>query len=112
MLAQNAALKQQLRPITAYMPELDFPDLPMPFNLTQQAELLQSMRLSNMFASIDYPRPGIELREQGLRPKLPVIIVPGFITSSLELWAGHPCAQAYFRYPYANDSAEVAEAGW
>ena len=40
---------------------------------------------------------GIRLREQGLRPKYPFVIVPGFVTSGLELWRGEECARKYFR---------------
>ena len=35
--------------------------------------------------------------DKNLRPKHPVILVPGFITTGLELWEGHECAQSYFR---------------
>ena len=42
-------------------------------------------------------RPGRVLHEEGLRPKYPVIIVPGFVTSGLELWQGKPCATRFFR---------------
>ena len=43
-------------------------------------------------------RPGRELREQGFKPKHPVVIVPGFVTSGLLLWEGKPCAKKYFRW--------------
>ena len=36
--------------------------------------------------------PGAEARAAGLRPAHPVIIIPGFVTSALELWSGPPCA--------------------
>ena len=42
-------------------------------------------------------RPGKALYEQGHRPKHPVIVVPGFVTSGLELWQGKPCATRFFR---------------
>ena len=42
-------------------------------------------------------RPGRELKEQGYEPKFPVVIVPGFVTSGLQLWQGQPCAKKYFR---------------
>lgn len=28
-------------------------------------------------------------------------VLAGFVTSGLELWQGHKCAEAYFRYAYA-----------
>ena len=34
---------------------------------------------------------------QGYVPKHPIIIVPGFVTSGLELWQGRKCAAKYFR---------------
>eukprot|EP00798_Chlamydomonas_sp_ICE-L_P013787 gene13787-19696_t len=37
-------------------------------------------------------RLGATLRERGLRPKHPVVIIPGFIASGLELWMGQSCA--------------------
>lgn len=37
------------------------------------------------------------LTVQGFKPKHPIIIVPGFVTSGLELWHGKPCAAKYFR---------------
>ena len=43
-------------------------------------------------------RIGLRLREEGLKPKHPVIIVPGFVTSGLELWHGEECAKKFFRY--------------
>ena len=33
-------------------------------------------------------RPGLAMREKGYRAKHPVVIVPGFISSGLELWDG------------------------
>lgn len=42
-------------------------------------------------------RPGKRLAEEGAQAKYPVIMVPGFVTSGLELWAGEECAQKHFR---------------
>lgn len=36
-------------------------------------------------------------KEEGLSPKYPFIIVPGFVTSGLELWHGEECARKFFR---------------
>lgn len=47
--------------------------------------------------STDTSRPGLELAEQGYKAKHPVVIVPGFVTSGLELWQGQDCARKYFR---------------
>lgn len=37
------------------------------------------------------------VEQHNLKAKHPVFLVPGFVTSGLELWQGHPCAEAYFR---------------
>ncbi|GFR45802.1 hypothetical protein Agub_g7258, partial [Astrephomene gubernaculifera] len=42
-------------------------------------------------------RPGLVMARRGYRAKHPVVIVPGFVTSGLELWQGLPCGQRYFR---------------
>ncbi|KAG2495385.1 hypothetical protein HYH03_006653 [Edaphochlamys debaryana] len=42
-------------------------------------------------------RPGLAMARKGYRAKHPVVIVPGFVTSGLELWRGLPCGQRYFR---------------
>ncbi|KAG1663890.1 hypothetical protein FOA52_014703 [Chlamydomonas sp. UWO 241] len=42
-------------------------------------------------------RPGQAAAKKGWKAKHPVVIVPGFVTSGLELWAGQKCAQSYFR---------------
>ncbi|EFJ42118.1 hypothetical protein VOLCADRAFT_97885 [Volvox carteri f. nagariensis] len=42
-------------------------------------------------------RPGLVMARRGYRAKHPVVIVPGFVTSGLELWQGLPCGRRYFR---------------
>lgn len=42
-------------------------------------------------------RPGRILRRLGAQAKHPVFLVPGFITTGLELWEGEACAKKYFR---------------
>ena len=49
------------------------------------------------FKRDEKPRPGLLLRQQGYKPKHPIIIVPGFVTSGLELWAGKECASSFFQ---------------
>ena len=68
----------------------------MNINVTQ-LELPHGVRLPAVFRQDNPPRPGRELRQRGLAPKHPVIIVPGFVTSGLELWHGVACATKYFR---------------
>jgi len=42
-------------------------------------------------------RPGQRLARDGFRWKHPVVLVPGIVTTGLELWEGEPCAKSYFR---------------
>ncbi|GAX78751.1 hypothetical protein CEUSTIGMA_g6188.t1 [Chlamydomonas eustigma] len=42
-------------------------------------------------------RPGGVAADRGWRAKHPVVLIPGFVTSALELWQGHECARRYFR---------------
>ena len=42
-------------------------------------------------------RVGHKLRKQNARVKHPVVIVPGFVTSALELWQGESCMKKNFR---------------
>eukprot|EP01012_Entosiphon_sulcatum_P016559 TRINITY_DN21482_c0_g1_i2.p1 TRINITY_DN21482_c0_g1~~TRINITY_DN21482_c0_g1_i2.p1 ORF type:complete len:418 (-),score=58.94 TRINITY_DN21482_c0_g1_i2:651-1883(-) len=42
-------------------------------------------------------RPGQLLAEQGLRAKYPVVLLPGLVTTGLEIWSGEACAMKYFR---------------
>ena len=60
--------------------------------------------------SDDAPRPGLDLYKQGHRPKFPVVVVPGFVTSGLELWKGHECAKKYFRCAACAEAAASADA--
>lgn len=41
--------------------------------------------------------PGDILANRGAKPKHPIVMIPGFVTSSLELWEGEQCAMKYFR---------------
>jgi phospholipid:diacylglycerol acyltransferase len=49
-----------------------------------------------MKAAADPSRAGQGSSSSSLA-KHPVIMVPGFVTSGLEVWAGHDCAKRYFR---------------
>jgi len=40
---------------------------------------------------------GLELKQQGAKAKYPIVIVPGFVTSGLEVWGGKECAKNFFR---------------
>lgn len=42
-------------------------------------------------------RPGRVMAARGATVKYPIILIPGFVTSGLELWHGHECAEGLFR---------------
>jgi phospholipid:diacylglycerol acyltransferase len=42
-------------------------------------------------------RPGFQLAQNGAKAKYPVVMVPGFVTSALEVWQGKECAKHLFR---------------
>jgi hypothetical protein len=60
------------------------------------SELGQNIR-SVLGDDDDELRVGQALRARGARPRRPVVVVPGFVTSGLELWEGRPCARSLFR---------------
>ncbi|KAK9805752.1 hypothetical protein WJX73_005728 [Symbiochloris irregularis] len=64
-----------------------------------QRKLGIDIQMPSLFSEDDGSkrRPGRVLYEEGLRPKHPVIVVPGFVTSGLVLWEGKPCALRFFR---------------
>ncbi|XP_071734900.1 putative phospholipid:diacylglycerol acyltransferase 2 [Rutidosis leptorrhynchoides] len=41
--------------------------------------------------------PGVKLKNEGLTPLHPVVLVPGIVTGGLELWEGKPCSDGLFR---------------
>lgn len=43
-------------------------------------------------------RPGVELlREENVRAYSPVVLIPGFTSTGLEIWNGSECSKSYFR---------------
>lgn len=45
----------------------------------------------------DSSSPGIILKSQGAKAHFPVMLIPGIISTGLELWEGKECAKPYFR---------------
>ena len=62
------------------------------FGSTQTAD-----ESSDSDGSSSSARPGQRAAAAGLRAHHPIVMIPGIITSGLELWAGHECAKSYFR---------------
>lgn len=54
---------------------------------------LQTLTLSDDWRH----RPGVQLSEKGATAKYPIVIVPGFTTSGLEVWGNEECGRKYFR---------------
>jgi len=53
--------------------------------------------VSQAYLTEETNRPGYKLRKEGASAKYPLIMVPGFVTSGLEVWGGDDCAKKYFR---------------
>ena len=58
-------------------------------------DLFPDLNEIGFFSSSDMPAK--ELMEKGAKPKHPVILIPGIISSSLELWAGRDCSMSFLR---------------
>ena len=65
--------------------------------LYQLHELMDFTKEAEHDAGAARERPGVMLASSGLRPKHPVVLVPGIVTTGLELWRGDECAKSYFR---------------
>eukprot|EP00467_Chlorarachnion_reptans_P019151 CAMPEP_0114524524 /NCGR_PEP_ID=MMETSP0109-20121206/21905_1 /TAXON_ID=29199 /ORGANISM="Chlorarachnion reptans, Strain CCCM449" /LENGTH=654 /DNA_ID=CAMNT_0001705981 /DNA_START=200 /DNA_END=2168 /DNA_ORIENTATION=- len=94
-------LESLTRTIATTMPES------LRFNLSEVQRRVSAMeQLVDFMPSISFNTervyssdklPGLNLANEGLRAKHPVIMIPGVITTGLELWRGQPCAAKYFR---------------
>ncbi|GAX24664.1 phospholipid:diacylglycerol acyltransferase [Fistulifera solaris] len=42
-------------------------------------------------------RPGYQLAQRGARAKYPIVMIPGFVTSGLEVWQSKECGKKFFR---------------
>jgi hypothetical protein len=69
---------------------------------------LQDFHPNNVFSRIndsiplayltqEKKRPGYLMAERGATAKYPIVLIPGFVTSGLEVWSGFDCTKAYFR---------------
>jgi Lecithin:cholesterol acyltransferase len=79
--------------VTLASTTLDPSELTMPAILTNIKDGISSF--AHTVTTHD-PRPGELLFEMGARPHHPVILVPGVVTTGLEVWQSKPCAN-YFR---------------
>lgn len=53
--------------------------------------------IGSSYASQARLRPGYQLAQKGAKANYPVVIIPGFVTTGLELWEGRECAKKHFR---------------
>jgi len=49
------------------------------------------------FQNTNVNGPGARAKARGMAPKHPVVIVPGFVSTGLELWSGRACGKQFFR---------------
>ena len=63
-------------------------------------------------APFSHSRPGLGLRQAGLSPKYPVLIIPGFVTSGLELWGAESCANHQLRCVPEKESSNKFHGGF
>jgi phospholipid:diacylglycerol acyltransferase len=60
-------------------------------------EELLNESLGASYYTKESQRPGYILAQQGAAANYPVIMIPGFVTSGLEVWTSRECAKKYFR---------------
>eukprot|EP01117_Protostelium_nocturnum_P013287 TRINITY_DN4943_c0_g1_i1.p1 TRINITY_DN4943_c0_g1~~TRINITY_DN4943_c0_g1_i1.p1 ORF type:complete len:723 (-),score=239.02 TRINITY_DN4943_c0_g1_i1:50-2176(-) len=52
-------------------------------------------------------RPGLRMSKEGYEAHYPVVLIPGIISSGLEVWKGKPCAQRHFRERFWGTSLMI-----
>eukprot|EP01012_Entosiphon_sulcatum_P021219 TRINITY_DN25998_c0_g1_i1.p1 TRINITY_DN25998_c0_g1~~TRINITY_DN25998_c0_g1_i1.p1 ORF type:complete len:696 (-),score=87.29 TRINITY_DN25998_c0_g1_i1:38-2125(-) len=81
-----------------YLPDIglvgEIPDQIRQFRLADLSDYFPKISWS-LFSSVE--RPGIVMAAQGMTAKHPIVLIPGFVTTGLELWQGDACALKYFR---------------
>lgn len=60
-------------------------------------QLEQGWNMLNEFSKQEKLLPGYHLAQQGARANYPIVLIPGFVTSGLQVWGGKTCAKKYFR---------------
>uniref|UniRef100_A0A7S3LIG2 Phospholipid:diacylglycerol acyltransferase n=1 Tax=Amphora coffeiformis TaxID=265554 RepID=A0A7S3LIG2_9STRA len=63
----------------------------------QFGRLNESMPAALSYLTQQTKRPGFQLAKEGAKDHYPVVLVHGFVTSGLEVWAGQECAKKHFR---------------
>jgi len=57
----------------------------------------------------DLGRPGMKLAAEGMASRHPVLMVPGIVTTGLEIWKGSGCGKDYFRQRVWGTSSMLAQ---
>lgn len=57
----------------------------------------ESKNLATTYYTRQSQRPGYQLAQMGATVHYPVVMIPGFVTSGLEVWTSRECAKKYFR---------------
>jgi phospholipid:diacylglycerol acyltransferase len=68
-----------------------------PFNESAYNWLRLNENISIGHITQERKRPGFQLAKEGAHGSHPVIMIPGFVTSGLEVWEAKDCAKRYFR---------------
>ncbi|KAG2436350.1 hypothetical protein HXX76_006657 [Chlamydomonas incerta] len=100
LTSRTLTAAQQLRAFLAQLPALSIPASTAIAGVPGVGDSAGAGAEANATAAADETaglRPGQVMARRGYRSKHPVVIVPGFVTSGLELWRGLPCGQRYFR---------------
>jgi hypothetical protein len=72
----------------------------MPAQSRQIAEQLMDdrfVKVANGILNSNITRPGQVMASRGARAKHPVVIIPGIVSSGLEVWDGRECLGSHFR---------------
>jgi len=94
---QNKALRAALSPLAQLARETELFGGGLSAWEAMRDGVSEALRTGPLGAGSGLSSPGAAAAAAGLGPHHPVIIIPGFVTSSLELWSGPNCASKYFR---------------
>ncbi|GLD97098.1 hypothetical protein PINS_up005781 [Pythium insidiosum] len=60
-------------------------------------DLLAGFDYRPLLSSAAEDRPGLRLHRENVTAHAPVVMLPGFTSTGLEIWNGSECSKAYFR---------------
>jgi hypothetical protein len=59
--------------------------------------VVDDMSARMTYAETEEQRPGYQLAQRDASVHYPIVFIPDFVTSGLEVWGGKACAKQYFR---------------